>query len=210
MKDQTSAEDRAIQAAGVALEDAERRLRQSYAALDAATPAGAGTAVVTLRALQLRAEIEQAEAERDDARRRVRAAAQARVDRIVAEYGPRRLALLRRLLDAAEAALAAARALREADEEVARATRLLPPEFPLPCLLGPDPLGALRRMLDPPARVDPAPAPVPEGKRRLRLLVKVQDRDLCGQMCYPGDLPDFDEDAARDLIKRRLGEPVGA
>jgi hypothetical protein len=128
-------------------------------------------------------------------------------ERIVAARKPERLALLRRLLDAAGLARDAALAVQAYDRATAEALGDIPELHPMPQLLGlGDALDRLRREISGPPRVI-GPAPVPAGKVRLRLLASLHDPSA---MMYrmPGDVADFDDEVARDLLKRGIAEGV--
>ena len=209
-KDQPSADERALQAAGAALQDAEQRLTQAQAELNAAMPAGAGVAVVTLRVLTLRAKVEEAEADVDEARRRRREATAARDTHLFDALRVREAVHARELSELLVPVLAKAEAWQQDREQVARATGFPAGFSPVSGLLSPGVLDAVRRIAHPPTTVEAGPAPVPTGHVRIRALATLVDRDRLGHIVHRGDVYDFPEEAANDFIKRNVAEPVSA
>src|SRR5439155_18126162 len=112
-------------------------------------------------------------------------------------------ALLRRLMDATAAAIDAANALHAYRAETANAVGLALGPLPISSLLGivREQLATLRAEIARRDRPDGAPAIVPDGKVRLKFLTGCRGADAVTYH-LPGDVAEYGEKDARDLIER--------
>lgn len=139
--------------------------------------------------------------------------------RIIEHRKPERLAISRKLLDAAIEAQKLAVELREHTKRTGELVGILPGAPPFPGLLTLDPqIAAFTRVLldTPPPETVP---PVPSGCRRVRALKRYNDGDMLGLLRQPGDVFDLplktlhyvDPDDPRhrgDLLQRGVVELV--
>ncbi|MBI4628071.1 MAG: hypothetical protein HY729_05130 [Candidatus Rokubacteria bacterium] len=164
-----------------------------------------GRLAPTLRLLKLQEDLTDARTALSTAQAEETAVKRAARAEIIAARRVGRTALLVGLAVAAEAALAAADAISRHDEATAGLIQRLPgdplPGAPLPALDAVrEQLARLRRSLAPPA--PKAPAPVPPGMVRLKLLTNLWHHDRLH--CYTrGDILDLEESYAKELLKRK-------
>ena len=159
--------------------------------------------------LRLEERLEEIEDQLAEVDRQIDAKRRAEIERITAERAPGRRELLRKVVESCEAVCQLGSAVEAYDRQTAELTGLMPAAHPAPSLL---PGGAvayqveqLRRQLAP--REDPGPPPVREGQRRLRLSARLFDRE--GPRHFlPGDVADFPEATAQDLIERGIAEEI--
>src|SRR5438034_7248559 len=144
-----------------------------------------------------------------EAGREVEAAIAAARHRIVGARRSGDDALLRRLMDATTAAIDAANALHAYRAETANTVGLALGPLPISSLLGivREQLATLRAEIARRARPDDGPAIVPPGKVRVRFLTSCRGADALTHH-HVGDVADYDEKNARDLIERRVAAAV--
>ncbi|MBI4589514.1 MAG: hypothetical protein HY725_11790 [Candidatus Rokubacteria bacterium] len=189
--------------------DLTERRGVAVAARDAMRPGGtSGPLPLRIAYLRVLEDIERLDAELGAVSREQEGRRVAAVEQAIAQRKPARVLLLRELAQHVEAAIDAAKAVRDYDAATGAAVSRAPGVIPCSALLGivADQLAALRREITGPGPA-PRPAPVAQGQRRLRLTAPVWDREGPRHLRV-GDVADFDEAPATDLLKRKIGVEV--